>query len=251
MRRELEGYKDSLYSIFEKIYADEEQICVAAQWIADEFAQDKVVHAIGTGGHSNLVVEEMLWRAGGLAPMNAMLDCGTNLMMGAKRSNIVERTCGYGQRVFDMYACNPGDLIIICNSYGINPMTIDVALEARKRGLRSIAITSTEFCTKVPKGHIARHPSGYNLYEIVDAYVDTHVPYGDSIGVIDGFDQKVAGSMVLCASLVWNLIVVEVCCILVSRGMDPPVWTSGNVVGGDAKNEALEKRFFSRIKHLQ
>lgn len=148
MRRELEGYKDSLYSIFEKIYADEEQICVAAQWIADEFARDKVVHAIGTGGHSNLVVEEMLWRAGGLAPMNAMLDCGTNLMMGAKRSNIVERTCGYGQRVFDMYACNPGDLIIICNSYGINPMTIDVALEARKEACAQLPLLLPNFAQR-------------------------------------------------------------------------------------------------------
>ncbi len=86
---------------------------------ADEIEKDNLIHIIGTGGHSNLIVEEALWRAGGLAPINAMLDCGTNLMMGAKRSNIVERTPGYGIRVLDMYGCKEGELILICKSFTV------------------------------------------------------------------------------------------------------------------------------------
>lgn len=251
MGKETKKFKSDICDLFEKIENDVPKITQAANWIADAIQRDELVHIIGTGGHSNLVAEEALWRAGGLAPMNAMLDCGTSLMMGAKRSNIVERTPGYGCRVFDMYGCKEGEIIIICNAYGFNAMTIDVAMEAKKRGMKTIAITSTAFCDNVPKGHQARHPSGLNLYEIVDLFLDSHVPYADAITEIEGFDQKVAGTSVLCNSFVWNLLLIETCRILVERGVHPPVWMSGNAVGGDEANYKLEQKYFPRIKHLR
>jgi uncharacterized phosphosugar-binding protein len=251
MSRETSRYKEDIFKLFEKIESDLTQIERVAGWMADAVKKDELIHIIGTGGHSNLVVEETLWRAGGLAVMNPMLDCGTNLMMGAKRSNIVERTPGYGTKVFDMYGCKEGEIIIICNAYGFNAMTIDVALEAKKRGMKTAAITSTEFCKIVPKGHPARHPSGLNLYEIVDAFMDCHVPYADAIVEIEGLEQKVAGTSVLCNSFVWNLLLTETCRLLVGQGIKPPVWMSGNAVGGDENNYALEQKYFPRVKHLR
>ena len=35
-----------------------------------------------------------------------------------------------------------------------------------------------------------------------------------------------------------------------ARGVKPPVYTSGNVEGGTAKNIALEERYFGRVKRL-
>ncbi|MHC1770548.1 MAG: sugar isomerase domain-containing protein [Flexilinea sp.] len=251
MGKETEKFKYDIFTLFEQIMGEQEIISHAASWMADEISKDHVIHAIGTGGHSNLMVEETLWRAGGLAPMNAMLDCGTNLMMGAKRSNIVERTPGYGKTVFDMYGCKKDEVIIICNAYGINSMTIDVALEAKARGLRSIGITSTGFCDVIPQGHRTRHPSGLNLYEIVDIFIDDHVPYPDSICEIDGLDQLVAGTSVLCNSFVWNLLLIETCRILMKKGIKPPVWMSGNAVNGDETNYEMEQKYYPRIKHLR
>jgi len=251
MGKETRKFKEDIVGLFNKIEEDLPKITEVAGWMADAIERDELIHMIGTGGHSNLVVEESLWRAGGLAPMDPMLDCGTNLMMGAKRSNIVERTPGYGCSVLDMYGCKAGEVIIICNAYGFNSMTIDVALEAKKRGLKTAAITSNAFCDNVPKGHHARHPSGLNLYEIVDVYMDCHVPYADAIGEIDGLKQKVAGTSVLCNSFVWNLLVIETCRLLMERGIKPPVWMSGNEVGGDEANYALEQKYFPRVKHLR
>ena len=251
MGKEIRNYTEVIIDLFRQIEGESEKIANVAALIADEIQKDHLIHVIGTGGHSNLMPEETLWRAGGLAPMNPMLDCGTNLMMGAKRSNIVERTPGYGERVFDMYGCKAGEIILICNSYGINSMTIDVALEAKRRGLITVGITSRSFCDVLPPDHVSRHPSGKNLYEIVDYWLDTHVPYGDSITEIDGFEQKVAGTMVLCASYMWNLLLIETCRCLKEMGIDPPVWMSGNAIGGDEKNAALEEKYFPRIKHLR
>lgn len=251
MGKETRFFYENISDLFQQIESEIEPISTVAGWMADAIERDELVHIIGTGGHSNLVAEETLWRAGGLAPINAMLDCGTNLMMGAKRSNIVERTPGYGCKVFDMYGCKAGELIIICNAYGFNAMTIDVALEAKKRGMKTAAITSTAFCNRVPKGHPARHPSGLNLYEIVDMFIDCHVPYADANVRIEGFEQEVAGTSVLCNSFAWNLLLIETCRILVGRGIRPPVWMSGNAVGGDEANYVLEQKYFPRVKHLR
>ena len=119
-----------------QIAGETEAIDKAAQLVADAIKRDELVHVIGPGGHSNMAVEEVLWRAGGLAPVDAILDAGTNVIHGAKRSNIIERCPGYGIRVLDAYGINkPGEVMIIVNAYGINSMTIDVALECRRRGL--------------------------------------------------------------------------------------------------------------------
>ena len=95
MSKESQKYRDDMIGILNAISGEMDSICQVARMMADAVEKDELIHAVGTGGHSNLMVEETLWRAGGLAAMNPMLDCGTNLMMGAKRSNIVERTPGY------------------------------------------------------------------------------------------------------------------------------------------------------------
>lgn len=251
MSKETAWYKDLIVDLLGQIEQELPHITQAAEWMADAIQRDELIHAVGTGGHSNLVVEEMLWRAGGLAPMDPMLDAGTNMAFGAKRSNIVERTPNYGVSVLNMYDCKPGELLLICNAYGINSFTIDVALEAKRRGLKTIAITTDSFCKEVPAGHPARHPSGKNLYEIVDLYLDCHMPYGDAPVAIAGLDQKVAGTSILCNSFVWNLLLIETCRILSERGVRPPVWSSANTPGGDERNAELEQRYFGRVKHLR
>lgn len=42
----------------------------AAEHIAQAIAQDRRVHVLGTGAHSMMAAEEVLWRAGGLAAWN-------------------------------------------------------------------------------------------------------------------------------------------------------------------------------------
>ena len=131
MSKETQKYRKTLESIFDQIDANnEESIVKAAGLMADAIERDELIHVVGSGGHSNMGAEEMLWRAGGLAPIDAMLDAGTNLIHGAKRSNVIERLPGYGVKIFDLYPCKVGEVIIIVNAYGINAMTIDMCEEA-------------------------------------------------------------------------------------------------------------------------
>src|SRR5690554_4067722 len=171
MRDITKQYLTAVSEIIRSISEEEQEaIDRATEVLADFVMQDKLINVIGPGGHSNLAAEEVLWRAGGLAPVNPILDPGTILMFGAKRSNYIERTPGYAKAVLESYGVAEGDVLVIVNAYGINSMTIDCALYCRERGVTSIGITSTAFAEHVPKDAPARHPSGKNLHELVDVF---------------------------------------------------------------------------------
>jgi uncharacterized phosphosugar-binding protein len=220
--------------------------------IAQCIAADGIIHVIGPGGHSNMAAEEVLWRAGGLAPLNAILDAGTNLIHGAKRSNYIERTPGYAQSVLDAYrvGLTPGEVIIIVNAYGINAMCIDTVLEAINRKMITISITSRAFADRLPKDHPSRHPSGKNLYQEADYFINCHLPFGDAIIEIEGCRQKTGPTSTMCNVFAINLLMIETVKQLVELGVEPPLWMSANLPGGDDANRRLEEKWIPRIKHL-
>lgn len=252
MSKEIRQYKEAIIEILNKIEEGEDRIEEAAVLMADAIQKGELIHIIGTGGHSNMAAEELLWRAGGLVPINAILDAGINLINGAKRSNIVERCEGYAKTVFDSYkiGLKLGEVIIVVNAYGINAMTIDTVLEAKKRGMKVIAVTGKAFGDSVPAGAKARHSSNKNLYEIADVWVDSNLPYGDAVVDIEGFMQKVAPTSTFCNSFTVNCLVIETIKLLVDRGITPPVWMSANLPGGDEANKEWEDKYSSKVKHL-
>lgn len=252
MNKEFSFFKENIINILTKIESEEENIKKAADIVARRLNQDEIIHVIGTGGHSNMGAEEMFYRAGGLIPINAILDAGINLIHGAKRTTIIERTAGYGVKVMDAYNIGKttGEVIIIINACGINTMTIDVALEAKKRDMKSIGITSTSFASFVPKDHPSRHPSNKNLHELVDVFINNHQPIGDAVVEIEGAEEKVGPVSTICNSFAVHLLVIETVKKLLELGKKPPIWKSANMPGGDAANQKYFEEYVKRIKHL-
>lgn len=244
------AYKDAVVKLFQEILEQEKgPIEKAADLLVEAIKEDRLIHVIGPGGHSNIGAYEMFYRAGGLVPVNAVLDPGTLLSMGARRSTIIERTPGYGKAVLEAFEVNDGVLIVV-NAYGINAMCIDVALEARKRGVPTIGITSRAFAEKVPADHPARHPTKINLFEVVDVHVDCHMPFGDAVVSIDNLQQKIAPVSTLLNCFVLNLIVIKTVEKLVAAGITPPIWVSANVPGGDEANKKYIEKYKGRIRLL-
>ncbi len=250
--KEITFYQDTIVDIFNKIAGEIEIIQKAAEKVAEVIAADDVVHVIGPGGHSNMAVEEVLWRAGGFAAMNGILDPGTNLIHGGARSMIIERTPGYGIKVLDAYRVGkkPGEVIIIANAYGVNAMCIDIVEEAKKREMTTIGVTSRSYADALPKDHPARHPSGKNLYEEADYFLNNHLPYGDTIVDLEGTIKKMGPTSTFCNVFTINLLMIETAKILVSMGIDPPLLMSGNMPGGDEANKKLIDKYIPKVKHL-
>lgn len=244
----VERYVGKIEEILEKIRKEEkDNLAKAAELISEAVQEDKLIHVFGTGGHSVMATMEIFWRAGGLFCINPIFPPGLSVMDSHPNT---ERLVGYAKPVLDYYGVKKDDVIIISNVNGINAMTIDSALESKKRGAKIIAITSSEFSKNVPPGIPARHPSNKNLYELGDIVIDAHVPVGDAVVEIEGLDLKVASSSTIAICFIVNSLTALVIERLIQKGITPPVVMSANVPGGDEANKKYIEKYFPRVRHL-
>jgi uncharacterized phosphosugar-binding protein len=245
------GYFDSTTALMRRILVEEAgPLQQAAARVADQIAADRLVYIFGPGGHSNLASQEVFFRAGGLMHVSAILDEGTLLSNGALRSMAIERLPGYGKIVITNAGLGDGDLLILANAYGINAALIDAALEARRRGVFTIGVSSREHASNTSPDHPARHPTRHNLHDIVDIAVDTKVPIGDAVVQVPGMGDPIAAISTFGNAFALNCLVIRTVAALVERGIEPPVWRSGNAPGGDAANARFIDRFRGRVRAL-
>ena len=253
MNEPLRAYQACITELFENILSTQQPaLQQAARRLSRAIQEDRRIHILGTGAHSQLAVEEVLWRAGGLAAWNPILDPGTSLVHGAKRSVSFERLPGYGVGVLNanQVGNTPGETMVLINAYGIDPMSLDVALECRRRSVYTIGITSPAYGRSTPADSPIRHPSRKNLFEEVDLLIDSQVPLGDAVGQVPGFAQEVGSSSTLCSCFVMNLLVIATVQELQESGVEPPVFLSGTLPQGDAANARWERQYGPRARYL-
>jgi uncharacterized phosphosugar-binding protein len=245
------SYLDSAVAIMRRIH-DEEATALdrAAERLANQIAADRLIHVFGPGGHSNLAAQEIFFRAGGLMHVAAILDEGTLLSNGARRSMAIERLPGYGRIVIADWSLGEDDLLVLVNAYGINAALIDAALEAKRIGVFIIGVSSREHAAHTAPEHPARHPTRQNLHDLVDIAVDTKVPIGDAAVTIPGVAERVAAISTFANAFALNCLVIRTIAKLVDRGVEPPVWRSGNAPGGDEANARFVDRFLGRVRGL-
>jgi uncharacterized phosphosugar-binding protein len=251
MSGESKVYLESIITCLNAIEQNESMsIDRAAALLAEKVASDRLINVIGPGGHSNMGVEEVFWRAGSLACVNPLLDQGTNLICGAKRSNVIERTPGYAKSVIKSYRLKEGDVLIIVNAYGINSMCVECALESAALGIKTIAVTSASFGKNVPAGSPSRHPSGKNLFDLCDIFINNHLPYGDSVIKVGKHQKMMGPHSTFLNCFVMNLLMMETAKKLEAMSIEPPVYISANLPEGDKANKELEEKYIPLIKHL-
>src|SRR5205085_8126865 len=119
-------------------------------------------------GHSHLLAEEIFYRAGGLARACPILDTRLMLHENAIQATYDEREEGYGATILDRYPVAAGDVLVVASNSGRNSVPIDLALEAQRRGLRTVAITNLAHSRAWP----SRHNSGKTLAEVADLTLD-------------------------------------------------------------------------------
>lgn len=244
-------YLAAVTDLMGRIRAEEESpVSEAAGLLATQIAKDRLVHVYGPGGHSNLASQEVFFRAGGLMHVSAILDEGTLLSSGALRSMAIERTSGYGRIVVEDNHLGEDNLLILVNAYGINTAVIDAALTAKDRGCTLIGVSSREHADSTAPEHPARHPSRQNLHDVVDLHIDTKVPVGDAVIDIDGVAERTGAVSTFANAFTMNWLMMSTVAALAQRGIDPPIWRSGNAPGGDEANGRFIAAFTRRVRSL-
>jgi len=236
-----EYQEKSLEQLNRIVSVQEDLIKQSARWLADCIVNDDIIHTFGTG-HSHMIGLELFVRAGGLANVNAMLDTMVLTSEGSRRSAEIERISGLSKIIFDQHKVAENDIMIIISNSGRNAMPVEMAMIAKEKGIKSIAITSLEQSKKYP----SRHPSGKKLYEIADLVLDNCVPPGD--GLLDIGGNLTGAASTLSGIFLINLIATEAMKIASARGVKLPIFHSQNIDG--FSNEELYEKYASRIKLL-
>ena len=149
----------------------------------------------------------------------------------------MEKMSGIAAEVFRRHGVAPRDIMVVVSASGKNAAPVEMLRAAKAAGVKTIAISSSAY-----RAH------GAVLLDEADIPVDCKVPYGDA--VIDVGEMKMGGLSTYASLFILNSVLIDGAKKALSRGVVPPVYTSGNVEGGTAKNIALEERYFGRIKRL-
>ncbi len=227
-----------------------ENIHAAAALMAGAVESDRLISVYGGGGHTTLCMGEMFFRAGGLCNINPIMETGLSVFNQALKYLELERTVNYGRAIMRYYDLQKDDVLLIFHNIGVNPATIDAAEEAKKRGVKIIAVSSSAWQEGIPADAAIRHPSGKNLFDFADVCIDDENPVGDCVVEIPGMKTAIAPISNVVDFTIAHLLEIETCHILMEKGIEPPVWMSANTAEGDRFNTANLAKYKSRVKML-
>ena len=219
-----------------------ENIKKAAEAMADSIECGRWVHTFGCG-HATIPIEEMYPRIGGFVGFHPMIELPLTFFtritgeMGVHQFVFLERVEGYGVEIMKGYNFDPRDTMWVFSHSGINNVNIDVALEAKKKGMKVIAFGSAAEA----KGKQTRHSSGKTIFDIADIVVDTCTPAEDaSVPIKDHQDKLGPVSTMAFVTCVW-MTVITVAEILVERGVKLYIHPSHNVPGDTTARQRLDE----------
>lgn len=243
----VDEYFDRLQRLLAEVHGTQrDALDAAAEVIAESLSADGIVHLFGTG-HSHMIAEEVFYRAGGLIPIDAMLDRDVLLSTGALRSTENERTPGKAAEIAARYDLRPGDVGVVISSSGRNPVPVEMALLMRERGMRVIALTSLTHSRSAE----ARHPPGVHLFEVADVVLDNRGAPGDASLHLDGVPQPVGPTSTVIGAAIIQSVVLLAMEKLIASGKRVVNLPSANVDGADLAAVAGElRRVRGRVRHL-
>ncbi|WP_193106106.1 sugar isomerase domain-containing protein [Brachybacterium sp. FME24] len=238
--KSVETYRRSVLELIERGAEETDQLERASRELARSLQDDGVLHVFGSG-HSMLPAIDATFRAGGLAPVNLLHDPALAPWEPTRVSRI-ERLAGYGTAIAQLHDLRRGEVLVIVSHSGINPVPVQLAEEAHRRGLFIVAITSREHSL----ASRSRHPEGRRLLDVADVVLDTHAPEGDvTITLEDGTETGPTSTIL--ATLLLHSLAIATMEQLSATGARPPVLRSMNRADGDETNETVLAPFRERL----
>jgi len=234
----IERYQENVMEIIGKVFSEQAEILEkTARLMSECVSSGHMVYAFGTG-HAHILSEELFYRAGGLAAVTPILDEKLMLHISASGSTELERRSGYATELLEKYGIRPGDMMLIFSNSGRNTAPVEMALEAKKRGAVTVALTNKRHSL----GCQPRKPYGKRLLEVADIVIDNGGIPGDASMDVGLAYRVGATSTVIGAAL---LEAIESRCVEIAVEKKAPVdvFSSSNVDGGDQINEAILEKY--------
>jgi uncharacterized phosphosugar-binding protein len=236
------AYLGEIRSLLDKIQTTQaDSIAKAADMVVDAVSHGGAVHVMDTG---HMLMHELFGRTGGLMmlrPVNINMDVqnpGPARAGKVKPKVYLDQVPGLPQFVLDRSDIFAGDVLIIGSVSGRNTLPVGLALLARAKGIRVIALTSVAYSATLQ----GEHPSGKRLFEVADVVLDNCGVLGDAALDIDGIDAKVGPTSGIAAAAIMWALEMEIMERMAQRGMKPSVWLSNHMPGaGEFNRRAREE----------
>ena len=195
-------------------------------------------------GHSHMIAEELYLRAGGLALVHGILPAELMLHEMANKSTYLERIEGYSQALVELYRVEAKDTVMVISNSGRNAVPVEMCLAAKEKGAKVIAMTSMKHSASCT----SRHSFGKKMYEIADVTIDNCADPGDAAFPIEGLNSTIGPTSSITGITIAQALICQVVDNLVKAGIEPPVFKSSNVDGGDEHNNRMFDKYYGYWK---
>lgn len=240
----IDRYWEHVDALYDKVRTTQKDAIIAAgKLIAKAVDEDGACVHVHDSGH--MLDRELIHRGGGLVLLkqfkyNLNVE---NPVYKRDRSDMDLSMEGLAAYALKASGAKPGDVIILGSVSGRTFRVVDLAVEAKKMGLKLIVITSMSYTTQVP----SPHPCGKRLYELADVVLDNCAPFAEGMMEVEGLEAPMcAASGLSAAFIMWSMtsVIVEE---LLKRGKMPGILKSGNSPGGTEYNRDYIEPRYDRI----
>ena len=219
-----------------------ESIAQCIKLFTEALASGKMIHTFGTG-HSHLLAEEIFYRAGGLAAIYPILDERLMLHKEVVKGSQNERLPGLAQELVDKHPIANGDVVIVISNSGGNQVTIDLVKLAQSLGAKVIAVTSINHATSKS----ARSSAAEKIHQLADVVLDNSGVVGDASVRVAGSPMSAGPTSTVIGGALLQSVVVGTVAECLKRGIEPEIFLSSNLAGGDENNAAIFDKYRSLI----
>ncbi len=215
-----------------------------AHIFADCIANDGLVHVYGSG-HSRMAVEEVFPRYGSFPGFHTIVELSMtfhNQVVGAngqRQAMFIENVEGLAEQILNNFIFKPQDVFLLFSTSGVGNVVVEMAMGAKKRGMKVIAITAVENSKLTPH----KHSTKTKLIDVADILIDTCVPMGDAVVHVPNLITPVGPTSTIANTLIVNLIKVRVAQLLTEKGQPPYVLTSPVFVGIEKSRQLFEDTY--------
>ena len=216
----------------------QESVAACIDLFADALASGKMIHTFGTG-HSHLLAEEIFYRAGGLAAIYPILDERLMLHKEVVKGSQNERLPGLAQELVNQHPIASGDVVIVISNSGGNQVTIDLVKLAQGLGAKVIAVTSVSHATSKS----ARSNAAEKIHHLADVVLDNSGVVGDALVRVAGSPMSAGPTSTVIGGALLQSVVVGTVAECLKRGIQPEIFLSSNLAGGDENNAAIFDKY--------
>ena len=231
----LDDYQNRVNELFEQVKTTQRENIIKAG--------EMIVETLENGGNIYLseichsIQNDLIDRGGGpffYRKFQYKLDVQSDARQ-RDRSDMDLDMEGLGAYILKASTIKPGDILFVGSVSGRTKHVVDLAYEAKKMGIKVIAMSSMSYAQSV--GPV--HSSGKKLYEMVDLTLDNCAPAAEAMLEVDGIEANFAAASGLASAyILWSVTAVAIE-LMRDKGMDPLLLKSTNYPGGPDYNDGL------------